>query len=257
MLARLLLGLILLVGVGLLAPLPGWSATNFVQSKTASTCCAPTSHSVTFDSNVTAGNLIALGIYTNGDSGSFVSVSSVSGSSCQSNTFTSSGTNPQADVVGNGQMFLYYAKNISGGACTITVTVSAAVVILRLHVQEISGADTAAPLDKTSGQFQNNPGLGTNAISSGSQTTTTNGQYIFGFTCNGNGGSTLSAGTGFTIRDQDGASAGEWQVQTSAGSIAATFTQSGEMGNHLTGMMTFKEAAAGVNTDFFRRRINQ
>ena len=64
-------------------------------------------------------------------------------------------------------------------------------------------------------------------------TTTANGEYIFGAVhVNDTVTSTVSAGSGYTLREQNtgGADtppgASEDQIQTTAGTIAATFTQS-------------------------------
>ena len=94
--------------------------------------------------------------------------------------------------------------------------------------------------------------MGTDAINSGAVSTTTNGQYIFGFTGDlSNDCSAVAAGTGFTLRNVTGCAFGvshsESHVQPSAGSIEASLTTSnGGATDFSTIIMTFKEAPVTV-----------
>jgi hypothetical protein len=119
-------------------------------------------------------------------------------------------------------------------------------------VQEISGADTSSPLDQCALNFQATPGTGSNAVTSGSVTTTTDGQFIFGASRGNVSSQTVTHGTSpnvFTADYEAGAARGllnEHFIQSTQGAIAATGTSdTGGAINQITGIMTFKAAAAG------------
>jgi len=63
-------------------------------------------------------------------------------------------------------------------APTVTCTVSSSVARRGLVVVEISGALNSGALDQAVGQSQQNPGTGTDAITSTVVTTTANGAYL-------------------------------------------------------------------------------
>lgn len=136
--------------------------------------------------------------------------------------------------------FVY--SNVSSGACTITATFDANVTDSRIIVHEVSGTPTTTPEDQHACNPQTNPGTGTDAITSGAVITTSNGQYIYGATY-ANGGVASTPGTGFTQGENTTTQESEYLIQTSAGSIAATFT--GANGNWITCIVTLKDASAG------------
>ena len=218
----------------------------YVQSASISTDgTAATTVAVTFPGNVTAGNLIALFVAFNNVANIIDSVTDSLG-----NTYTLVDT---ALNFASDSHASYYAKNITGGACTVTVTFTASVGYRSLTVHEVSGLDTTAPLDQHAINTQVAPDIGTDAVTSGSVTTTTNGQYIFG-ACHVNNtgaGLTVDPGTGFTGRESiDGGAdsaplESEDQIQPTAGSIAATFTL-GANNNTTTCIMTFKAASGAT-----------
>ena len=80
-----------------------------------------------------------------------------------------------------------------------------------------------------------------NAITSGAARTTASGDLVFGAVMDDAGVNNITAGTGFTLRqsvnNKDLAS--EDLVQTSGGSVAATFTFSAAH-RYLAQMVTFK-----------------
>lgn len=213
-------------------------ATAFRQSKSSVAGGAGTQVTLTFDSNILANSVIALAITALNSSRTISSVTDSLG-----NTYTYAGDNPNSGD-NNNQMWNYYAEGVSAGACTITVTFDANDDLRRIYAHEITGCATSGALGQHAGQAQATPGTGTDAISSGSVTTTTNGEYIFGCT-NANNTQTYTKGTGFTsLREDNTVGATEDLVQSSAGSIAATFTGSGGW-KCQTVIMTFKEAASG------------
>lgn len=120
---------------------------------------------------------------------------------------------------------------------------------LTLVAHDIRGLATSSPLDASAMQSQSYPGTGTNAVTSGNITTTQNNDYLFGVTNNASndGGFAPTAGTGYTLRayDENGPQS-EDAVQSSAGSVAATFTSTdGGYASYLTGIMAFKAANPG------------
>jgi hypothetical protein len=135
------------------------------------------------------------------------------------------------------------------------VTFAGAVTFASLQVAEYSGVATSSALDKTANNSQTDPGTAANAITSGSVTTTTDGQLILGWTSAlVVGGSTVSAGSGFTGRiNVFGDILFEDQIQTSAGAIAATFTTTSATADFITLVSTYKAAAAAAAAH--RRRI--
>ena len=160
-------------------------------------------------------------------------------------------------------MQMFYMQNIVGGVAssvTATFAASATPSVSAVSCHEIAGRATASSLDKTAWNTQNFTGTGTDYITSGNVTTTTNGQYLFCATHEEFGDAT-SAGTGFT-----GDTLGAQQVitehltndQPSAGSIACLFTPSGT-GGYITGLMSFKAATGPVTppTEYFYRKKSQ
>ncbi len=144
-------------------------------------------------------------------------------------------------------IYTFYAKNITGGSLTITCSAtSSAIDTAQLRVIEVSGADTTAPLDQHRTNPQTTPGLGADAVTSGLVTTTGNGEFIQGAAIGLSGGVTLTAGTGYTADNISGYNGGEYKLQASAGSVAATFAMTfGDADNSLAAIATFKAAAGG------------
>lgn len=237
----LLLPLVLLT---VLLPFVGWAAPAFVQSSSNSVATG-TSVSTAYPSNVTAGNLLVGCIFSD------VGVTGVSGSiGGQTWSLVSANTDGATFTFG-----MYYFPNTAGGANTITATLSGTTAYTHLILGEWNGVDPA-PLDQKTNQFQAAPGTGTDAVTSGNVTTTTDGQLIVG--CGNSmtyAADQLSAGTGFTIRQSHfGDNPMEDRIQTSAGSIAATFTSTSATNNYVPIVGTFK-AAAVAGTPYFGARL--
>lgn len=123
--------------------------------------------------------------------------------------------------------------NITGGPTVITANFSGSIDYRSILIDEFSGGSTASSdeRDVHGGQYQSNPGTGSNAITSGTFTTTVDGDLLWGG-C----GSQLpfglpSVGTGFTrggFSNTDLIASSEYRTQTTAASgTAATATASG------------------------------
>lgn len=191
------------------------------------------SHNLTFTSNVTAGNLICgLAIAWT----STVTVSSVVGSVNGSYTVVD---NMEAGVYRGA---LFYKENISSGAETITVTFSGSAPSY-LMAHEVSGLATASALDQHAVNVQPLNTTGTDNVTTGSVTTTTDGQYVVGFSSGEAEDPNISIGTGFTADYTGGVGSAksEHLIQSSAGSVAATWSRTDTTSaTHVSGIMTFK-----------------
>lgn len=100
-----------------------------------------TSWSAAFNSNVTAGNLVAFFVLEADDT-NFAGFSTGPGDGL-GNTYVNAGFDTTAQsLVSSG----YYAKNIAGGACTIAGTFAIA-INGSLDLFELSGRDVTTPMD--------------------------------------------------------------------------------------------------------------
>lgn len=132
--------------------------------------------------------------------------------------------------------YIWYVPNCKGGSNTVTLTPSTADA-LEIHISEWTGLARSSPVDQTA----SGTGTGTTA-SSGSRTTAANGELIFGYTFLFN---TASAGGGFTDMSLGKGDLDEYQIQSTAGPIVATFTQTS--GAWLALMATFASASGGTS----------
>jgi uncharacterized repeat protein (TIGR01451 family) len=146
---------------------------------------------------------------------------------------------PVTDTTQNVTIYLWYVPVCKGGANTVTITPSTTAA-LEMHVSEWSGLAAVSPVDRTASAT----GTGT-TVSSGPRATTANGELVFGYGWVLN---TASAGAGFTPITRVNGDLTEYQIQSSAGSVAATFTQTS--GTWFALMATFKPAGVGAATDW-------
>lgn len=222
-------------------------AATHVQHKDNRTAVL-TALSVTFDNPVGAGNTVVGAVAYDGATDLVTSIVDD-----QSNSYTK--IDSLLDAASDGRSIIsFYCKNIINAPDTVTVNFSSGPAHSEVHVREAGSVD-ADPLDKHTAQVQINPGTGTDAITSGTQSTTTDGQYIAGFvfdpfTTRDVGWT--NPGTGFSNFDDIGEVgntyylAGESLIQGSAGSIAATFTQASAGATDYGVMLVTLKAAAGV-----------
>ena len=181
---------------------------SFVQATANSAAGSIVSFPLAFSANTTAGNLLLAAF----DYSSGASPSSVTDS--QGNTFTPLG-NPLRSPGGTLSR-VYYAKNIRGGADTVTVTFSTASNGIELYLTEYTGIDPNNPIDALASASGS-----AGAVSSGNATTTVAGDVIFGF-CIGDW--VCTAGSGFAARSSFHGNLVEDKLAGSAGSYAATGT---------------------------------
>ena len=217
-------------------------AANHVQQASNSdiTGNSYTSFSATLSSATTSGNAIILGI-TFGNTNPTITATDTQGNTYSQAIKTYDSGHHQGAAI-------LYATNIAGGPSTsVTVKFSGSVAYLALGIHEYSGIALTSALDVTAGAL----GSGS-SLSSGLAVTTAGGDLIFGVgveDSNGHG-DTFTAGSGFTKRVDLGnaaAYADEDETQTSAGSIAASWTLS-PSGSWIAGMAAFKASSSGGGT---------
>lgn len=218
-----------------------WAHVQGFSSTTASG--AGTSFSFAFSGTVTSGNMVAGRIeWPTGVPSDLTSVTDDKGNTYSLAAPGNDGTNWA--VRG------FWLANITNTPKTLTATFANTQTgsQVTMTADEYSGGGTAAAIDKAVTNVQTNPGTSANAVTSGSVTTANAGELIYGVS-----GSSLhtspvySAGSGFTIREQDSSKnpGSEDQVQASAGAIAATFTDNTASDTSITTVMTFSPTVAG------------
>jgi hypothetical protein len=181
---------------------------SFVQQAASAAHGKPSSLTLSFPANTSAGHLLLVAFdYAKGATPSAVTDS-------QGNSFTlvrSPLTTP-GGVVSS----VYYAKNIKGGADTVTVTLSAASSYLGVYLSEYSGINATSPIDAQAGASGK-----ASAVSSGDATTTAAGDIIYGFCV---ADSACTTGSGFTARSTLDSNLVENKIAGSPGKYAATGT---------------------------------
>jgi Domain of unknown function (DUF1929)/PKD domain len=132
----------------------------------------------------------------------------------QNNVFTPVGN--QLTSPGGTRSRVYYAKNIKGGADTVTVNLTANSGWIELYLTEYSGVDQTNPIDAQAGASGN-----AGAVSSGFATTTVAGDVIYGYCV---GDSTCTVGSAFAARSTFNNNLIEDMTAGNPGSYAATGT---------------------------------
>lgn len=170
------------------------------------------------------------------------------------NTFTQVGTYVTDTGGHNNRCALFEAHNVAGGSVTITVTFSLTTTNRAVAYIRCTGANTGAGAQDGKGQFQHNPGTGTDAVSTTNMTPTSQPNGVLAVSITTISATTLTAGTGYTslgtIASWD-ALAGdtsrvEWKRTTSTSAVAGTFTDSGATEDTHTIGGVFTEASAGA-----------
>ena len=139
----------------------------------------------------------------------------------------------------------FYFVNVTDSLRTVTENVTGAGCTSSVIIDEYSGVATVSPLDQHAvGTQLSGGGTGANGLTSGSVTTGTAGELIYGVNSTVGGATTITAGTGFTLRQtQTGLQqnlSSEDKVQAVAGAVAATFTTNNGGASTNTNVMTFK-----------------
>lgn len=192
----------------------------------------------TFDSNVTAGNAIAVFIRWGATT---LSLNSVTDGLSNSYTIVHNPT-----LGGVFECALAYATGITGGACTVTATFSGNTSEADIIVHESTG--TTLAFDASDATAESDLGTGTDAWSPQTAATFTAGAIVNAFACDEGYSSTWTAGTGYTGRINVSEVASETQVFAAGGSLAAKFTNDNGFIDAFTGILAFKEGAGGGRT---------
>jgi hypothetical protein len=183
------------------------TATPYFVQATANKTTSTASASLTFAANTQAGDAILLGF-------NFDHTLSATVTDSQGNTYSEVGSQLTTPGGANGRV--YYAKNIKGGADTVTVKLSGTSDYLELYLAEYSGVDPNTPIDAQAGATGSS-----STVSSGNATTTGSSDVIYGYCV---GDSQCTAGSGFASRSTLVGNLTEDKVVSGAGSYAATAT---------------------------------
>ena len=218
-----------------------WEATpaqiTFVQGKSFFNGSSQTSPiNVTFDSNVTAGNLLIASIYTPHTTDVYNTPTG------NSNTFEvgQGACIRSGQANGNGSIKTWYVKSATAGATTIQFSWTGGASSWTIAwIQEDSGHNATASSDVTSC----NNGSGSTSVDSGSAATSENNELIYGWGDAFDG--FTAVGSGFTERYRANGALAEDRILATAGSTSATATQGGTDG-WIFHMVTFKPAAAAT-----------
>jgi len=193
--------------------------------------------SVSFGSNVTAGNTIIVSAFWNAGSTLTFSITDSLG-----NTYTSAvGPHRSADGF-TLQCQVFKVFNISsGGACTITGTPSAVASNMRLHVSEWSGIGTT--VDQSAGTTGT-----TTQANSGSVTTTSASELIYAFGVYLSSNTTADTGSGYSaFTNTTTGPASEYQIASSTGTFSGTFNTVTSQ-QWVAEIVTFPAASGGGGT---------
>jgi hypothetical protein len=187
----------------------GGGTIRFVQVKSATPHPTSSSVAVTYSAAQTAGDLNVVEVGWNDTTSSVSTVTDSKGNSYLLAVGPTRGTGLSQSI--------YYAKNIVGGANTVTVTFNKAAAVVDVRALEYGGLDTVSPLDVTAGAA----GTGTNG-NSGAATTHSANELIVG--AGMTAGAFTKAGVGFTSRiiTSPDADIAEDQITTATGSYSAT-----------------------------------
>lgn len=213
-----------------------YAVPSLVQSANSTPALNATSTTATFGSSTTAGNLIFV-VVGYGNGGKAITVTDTAG-----NAYTQvvNGGDGSASEVG-----LWYAKNISGGTPTVTVSFAAQVERCAVIAIEYSGLDTSAPFDvkATFVLGGNNTVPSTNSTSASTNFNNELVVNVFGSF----GGISNSAGTGYTNYLGNAYANYQDMYITSAGVQSGSFGLS-NVGRWSAHVSTFVEASAATST---------
>ena len=205
------------------------ATVTHLQSTAVSSSGSATSLSRAFTAANTAGSLIVAAVAFDSTGGTAWSCSD-----SQGNTYTSAVF--RNDTRHNEAVGICYASNVKAGPNTVTATYGGVSHLWRsLAIHEYSGVAAASPLDKVS----SNIGTST-AVSSLAVVPAQDGELIFGVVTIDDGSvPTITAGSGFSKRQSVTDATSEDQVQTTAASIAGTFTLNASH-DYIAIVITFK-----------------
>jgi hypothetical protein len=197
---------------------------------------------------VTPGDTLAIGLRW-GSSTATLNKISVSGGCALRGGFVKpkpfNGSNPL--VYGDSTTVIAYGVITTGGSCTVSSTLSAAVPVQLLTVHELN----VGPYECSSMNYQDSPGIATDAVNSLGCETTSAGDYLLGtYFDAGSSGDSLLPGTGFRLETYSRAQTllTEDRVQSVPGLATATFTTSALTGQPTTSLFAFQPSTGSQFT---------
>ena len=202
-----------------------------------------------FGANVTATLGAAV---TSGDALCLMVITNVAGTP----TMSDNGTGGSASYVlvttstaqGGYTAYTFYALNVTHAPTTVTATPTSSGQVY-LIVDEVSGVATSSALDGSGAiNDQATAPNTTDGVTSGSITTGTNGDFIWGASFV-SAGISLTQGTGYTAGTNLGGFTflgSEFKVQSTAGAVAATFTSGTNNTPAMTGIFALKPPGGGA-----------
>ena len=233
--------LLLLLAAGFLLPRDAKAAITYVQGANNSSIPPVTTLSEAFSSNNTAGNFIIVWV------GWHSSTTTAAVSDSANNVYQPLSAAIFPNIPLKGQIF--YARNVFGGANTVSVTISASTPYVVLDIHEYAGIDPVSPVDADARLDNTTCGLscGTTPIA-GSVTTTHALDLLFGAASTNRDAANEASWTpetGYTLRQSNQWTGTEDQIATSTGGYSATFTV--PTADHWVGeIAAFKPAVGGV-----------
>lgn len=201
-------------------------------------------------SSPATGNLIVAAVSWDTNGGSTLTMSC---SDTQSNVYTN--LTLYQDVGHSQALQLCYTFAGANTSNTVTAAFGGSTVrYVKLTVSEFSGVASVSSVDTSTGQAATGT-TSTDAITSGSTTTTYSGDLIFGAVVNTSDYSGISAGTGFTQRlilpaaGSDKEIQIQSMVQSTAGPVASTHTFN-QADDYVSAMAAFKAAVTGMTDTY-------
>jgi hypothetical protein len=209
-----------------------------------------TSTTVAISSTTSAGDGVGVWVKWGASTGTVSSVSD------GTNTYTAVANTLCRNTDNGHSEQLFYCPNLPAGTRTITATFSVTQTNRDIAYARFTGADTAAAAQTGAANFQVSPGpgTGTDAVTSGNMTPTSQPGAVWGVSVNHIAASTINAGTGYTSLGtltaynglQGDNSLNEWKRITSTSAVAATFTATSASEEFDTVAMIVSEATAAA-----------
>jgi hypothetical protein len=210
----------------------------FVQSISADGGGSTTAHPLAFTSSNTVGNFLVVGGRAGGST-------TITISDSQGNSWSATPDVSRSQVDDGSILFVFSLPNCKAGANTVTATYGTSVTS-RIWIAEYSGLVTATPLD-TSTSTQSGASTSTTPSSGASSSPSQANCLVIGALTTGGAGGTISAGSGFTLREAANASnraAYEDKIISAVAAQTATFSLS-VADTYNAAVLIYKDAVAG------------
>lgn len=201
-------------------------AINYIPSQSglaAGGSGSVTTFTLTLSNAVSPGSAVCIG--TGGNPSAGIATAWTLTDNVSGNTYTRTAYNISSDYPY--QMAIFYGENIQGSPTRFTLhaTSGNSITYPGILLDTFTGILLSSALDDSSLNFQNNPGTGTDAITSTALNPTASGDLIWGMLIDVGSEGSNSVGTGFTLGQTDNATFySEYILSGPHSSIAATFT---------------------------------